>query len=256
MSYIAYIGLDDTDILGGPIGTGRVARDMAEYLEKLGSGHTIGVIRYQLLVDPRVHYTSHNSSKCVEFEAEVPLPELHRRCADYIKQNFQVGSDPGLCTCAEEQVTRELVEYGESAQREFITKEQAISLALKSGILLSELGGTGEGIIGALASTGLRGSGSGSGGRYVQLRGIRNLKGLITVDSVLNNTAITAVIDEEGRPVGSDEIIDSHDWIKPNVVDGKPVLRIHLRSNESSGMIWETIEQKHEKKGEEKEAIP
>ncbi len=239
------IGVDDTDILGGPFGTGRVARDMADYLEKLGAGRTFGVIRYQLLVDPRIHYTSHNSAKCVEFEAEVPLAELHKNCADFLKQVFQSGSDPGLCTCSEKQITPELIAYAETAQIEFITKEQAIILARKTNILLSELGGTGEGIIGALAAVGLRGSGN--GGRYVQLRGIRNIKGLVTVSSILADTGITAVIDESGRPVASSEVIDSQDWVKPNVINGKPVLRIRLRDTDNDNRTWETVEQKHKR---------
>lgn len=253
MTQKVFIGVDDTDILGGPFGTGRVARDMAEYLEKLGQGHTIGVIRYQLLVDPRIHYTSHNSAKCVEFEAEVPLTELHQHCASFLKQICQIGSDPGLCTCAEKQITPEVIAYGEMAQGEFITKGRAICLAQKSGILLSELGGTGDGVIGAFAAIGLRGSGN--GGRYVQLRGIRDIRGKTTVNSIFTKTGITAVIDENGQAVDGNEIVDSQDWVKPNVIGGKPVLRIRLRDCEKGSRIWEAVEQKHKKNQENKEAI-
>jgi len=245
MKQSVYIGVDDTDILGGPVGTGRVARDLAEYLEKSGLGRTIGVIRHQLLVDPRIHYTSHNSSKCIEFEAEGNLSNLHQAGMRYIKEHFQQGSDPGLCTCASNQATGELVEYGQLARRELILKTQAVNLARKLGILLTELGGTGEGIIGALASVGLRAGGN--GGRYVQLRGIRDIKGQVSVGEILKTTAIAAIVDEEGNPVGNTEIIDSHDWIKPNVTNGKPVLRIRVSNIGPVTRIWETIEQKHKK---------
>jgi hypothetical protein len=246
-----FIGVDDTDILDGPFGTGRVARDMAEQLEKLGLGHTFGVIRYQLLVDPRIHYTSHNSAKCIEFESEAPIILLHESCANFLKQIYLEGSDPGLCTCAGEQVNPEVISFGELAQRELITKKRAIQLARKSDILLSELGGAGEGIIGALAAVGLRGAGD--GGRYVQLDGIRDITGLVTVGSILANTAITAVVDEDGRPVKINELIDSRDWIKPNVIAGKPVLRLRVQNTNDGSRIWETVEQKpnnnHRKKG-------
>lgn len=245
MKQLVYIGVDDTDILGGSIGTGRVARDLAEYLEKSGLGRTIGVIRHQLLVDPRIHYTSHNSSKCIEFEAEENLSNLHQAGMRYLKEHFQQGSDPGLCTCASNQATEELVEYGQLAQRALLFKAQAVSLARKLGILLTELGGTGEGIIGALASVGLRAGGN--DGRYVQLRGIREIKGQVSVGEILKTTAITAIVDEEGNQVGSKEIIDSHDWIKPSVINGKPVLRIRVSNIGSAARIWETIEQKHKK---------
>jgi hypothetical protein len=249
MKQTVYIGVDDTDILGGSFGTGRVAREMATYAEGLGLGYTIGVIRYQLLVDPRIHYTSHNSCKCIEFESDATLPELHLACSTYLTEHFQQGSDPGLCTCAEQQINPELVAYGELAQREFITKEQAKGMAQKHILLLSELGGTGEGIVGALAAVGLRGSGN--GGRYVQLRGIKEIRGLVTVSAIMENTAIIAVIDENGLPVSGTEIVDSRDWIKPNVINGKAVLRIQMRKSEGNIRIWETIEQRHKKKEEE-----
>jgi hypothetical protein len=253
MKQPVFIGLDDTDILGGPFGTGRVARDMAAYMESLGMGRTIGVIRHQLLVDPRIHYTSHNSSKCVEFEAKVSLANLHQAGIRYIKEHFQPGSDPGLCTCASNQATRELVEYGQLAQKELISKEQAIILANRSGILLMELGGTGEGIIGALASGGLRAGGN--DGRYVQLQGIRDIKGQVSVGEILKTTAIVAVVDEQGNSVANTEIIDSHDWVKPNVINGKPVLRIRLNNSRTAGRIWETVEQKHKQKAEKERSI-
>ena len=253
MKKLVYIGLDDTDILGGSFGTGRVARDLAAYIESLGMGRTIGVIRHQLLVDPRIHYTSHNSSKCIEFVADDSLSNLHQAGMRYIKEHFQPGSDPGLCTCAADQATEELVRYGQLAKKELISKEQAIILSNRLGILLTELGGTGEGIIGALASVGLRAGGN--DGRYVQLRGIRDIKGQVSVGQILETTAIAAVVDEEGNPVKNTEIIDSHDWVKPNVINGKPVLRIRLSNCETTGRIWETVEQKHKKKAEKEGAI-
>ena len=245
MKQLVYIGLDDTDVLNGPIGTGRVARNLAGYLESLDMGRTVGVIRHQLLVDPRIHYTSHNSSKCIEFEAMASLSNLQEAGISYIKEHFQEGSDPGLCTCAADQVNRELIEYGRLAQNEIVSKEQALRLANKLGILLVELGGTGEGIIGALAAVGLRGGGN--DGRYVQLRGIKEIKGIVTVGELFKSTAISAIIDEGGNPVGPWEMVDSRDWVKPNVINGKPVLRIRLRKSESATRIWETVEQKHKK---------
>ena len=245
---LVYIGVDDTDILGGPYGTGKIARWMGEYLEKHGAGRAIGVIRHQLLVDPRIRYTSHNSSKCLEFDATAPLAEVHKYCIDFLKVNCLTGSDPGVCTCGEEQVTPELVAYGETVQKAVVSKAQAIELAQKLGVLLSEVGGTGDGIIGALASAGIRGSGD--GGRYTQLRGIGQMKGLVTVGSVLSETAITAVVDEKGQAVGPMETIDTQDWVKPSVIHGEPILRIKPQSERAGRRVWETVEKKH-KKGED-----
>jgi hypothetical protein len=248
-----FIGIDDTDVLNGGFGTGRVARDTAAFLEKMDCGRYFGVIRYQLLVDSRIRYTSHNSSKCIEFEAEVALEQIQQFGIEYLKQIFVAGSDPGICVCAQDQITHDLIEYGYKAQSEYLTKQQAIDLARKNGILLSEVGGSGEGIIGALASVGLRGSGN--GGRYVQLRNIKKLEGLITVETILSQTDIVSVIDENNCPVNSKEIVDSNNWIRPNVIGGKPVLRLRLRKDNQNQRIWETVEQKHKKDPANKENI-
>ena len=62
------IGIDDTDNLESR-GTGHLARQLARLLESAISGLRIGSItRHQLLVDPRIPYTSHNSSACVQAE--------------------------------------------------------------------------------------------------------------------------------------------------------------------------------------------
>ena len=79
------------------------------------------------------------------------------------------------------------------------------------------------------------------------MRGIRDIKGQVSVGYILNNTAILAVVDENGNSVDNKGIIDSHDWIKPSVVNGKPLLRIRATSSGSPTNIWETIEQKHKK---------
>jgi hypothetical protein len=56
---LIYIGLDDTDNKTSR-GTGRLARAIAESLAERYAVR--GITRHQLLVDPRVPYTSHNSS--------------------------------------------------------------------------------------------------------------------------------------------------------------------------------------------------
>jgi hypothetical protein len=244
MKRIIYIGLDDTDVTGSP-GTGRVARGLADYLASQVLGYSKGVIRHQLLVDPRIRYTSHNSSKCILFETENSPLELQQPCIKYLAENFQEGSDPGLCICTKEQVTEELLEFGHLAQGDFIQKKNVINLANKAGVLLIELGGTGEGIIGALAAVAL--TVGGNDGRYVQLRGIKEVAGLITVEQVKVTTDTTCVIDEEGHLVSDKEMIDSLGWLRPSLVGGQPVLCVRLSNNPAGKRIWEPIERKHRK---------
>lgn len=241
MRKIIYIGIDDTDIPGGP-GTGRIARGMGEYLESQYLGVFKAVIRHQLLVDPRIPYTSHNSSKCIIFKSDKSPLDLRQLCADYIAENFQKGSDPGLCIVTKDQIVGDLIEYGHLAQREYITKERAYKLANEANVLLSELGGTGDGIIGALAAVSL--TVGGNDGRFVQLRGIKEIEGLISVDEILEKTDTVNVIDENGKPVAGNEMVDSMGWLRPSLVNDQPILRIKPAEGPNREKIWEPIEQR------------
>ena len=65
-----YIGFDDTDTLGADRGTGKLAR---WFEQELPDGCRLwGVVRQQLLLDPAIPYTSHNSSACAVVEAGDP----------------------------------------------------------------------------------------------------------------------------------------------------------------------------------------
>lgn len=241
MKRIIFIGIDDTDILEGP-GTGKVARGVATRLGELGMGRHRGVIRHQLLVDPRIPYTSHNSAKCVLFETVLPADTFRQPCIDYLAEHFQPGSDPGLCICEIEQFNPELEAYGISAQREYLTKEQGYGLAGKLGIFLEELGGTGDGIIGALAAVAL--SAAGNDGRYVHLRGIKEIDGMITAGQVKERTDIVCIVDDRGQMVPDNALIDSLGWLRPTRIQGEPRLRVCLERDEAGKEVWKPIERK------------
>jgi|WetSurMetagenome_2_1015567.scaffolds.fasta_scaffold219503_2 hypothetical protein len=245
-----FIGLDDTDAPGGP-GTGRVARGMAQHLESLGMGVFQAVVRHQLLVDPRIPYTSHNSAKCIEFEAAKPLVELRDGCAGYIAANFQAGSDPGLCLCPREGISPEIIEFGQRAIKNYIAKQEALLLGKKLGMILVELGGTGDGVIGALAAVGL--SAGGNDGRYVQLRGIKEIQGLVTVGDLRTKTGIVRIVDEGWQPLGDGETIDSMGWVRPSLFGGEPVLRVR---RELGSAVWLPVERRHKTEKEAKETRP
>jgi thiazole biosynthesis protein thiG len=55
--------IDDTDELGGEISTGSLAQEIA--LEISSFAKVSFITRHQLLLDPRINYTSHNSSMCL-----------------------------------------------------------------------------------------------------------------------------------------------------------------------------------------------
>ncbi len=242
MPEIIYIGIDDTDILGGP-GTGKIARGLGNYLESADCGVFTAVIRHQLLVDPRIPYTSHNSSKCVLLETYRLPEELLQPCIQYMTEHFQEGSDPGLCIVRETQFTDDMIAFGCSAREVYVPKHRTIETAAGAGILLKALGGTGDGVIGAFAAAAL--SISGNDGRYVQLRGIKEIEGRLTVAEVKERTATVSVVDEKGNELPDSAVIDSLNWLRPSRINKQPVLRVRLENDQDGTRIWRQVERKH-----------
>jgi hypothetical protein len=234
-AYVLYIGIDDTDVLGGP-GTGRVAKGLAQSLVDLGLGKSSGVSRHQLLIDSRVRCTSHNSSKGLAFVTDRAESDFYDPCINFLNNCFVAGSDPGLCICPEDKINREIVDYSRSAKTRLLCKEDAQKLAAGYNIFLRELGGDGGGIIGALASIGLRAAGD--DGRIVDLKGIKEIKGLLTAGEVLERTDIVRVQDINGNILNKDELIDSLDWLRPSLVGGEPVLRVKPGVGKDGKPIW------------------
>jgi tRNA(Ile2) C34 agmatinyltransferase TiaS len=67
------------------------------------------------------------------------------------------GSNPGICIVAHEDMPNEVVDWGWAATQQILSLARAVDLAAEHDVFLHALGGTGEGIIGAMASVGLRG---------------------------------------------------------------------------------------------------
>ena len=101
------------------------------------------------------------------------LAEIESEAVHFIKSRSAEGSDPGLCILSENDLKdiRNLIIYGRRAKVEVLKKETAYKTASSCGARLSEHGGTGDGIIGALAGVALRIDGN--DGRYRgQLEGL------------------------------------------------------------------------------------
>ncbi len=154
--------IDDTDDLSKRVSTGAVAEALANNVALFGGRVELDVTRHQLLLDPRVPYTSHNSA--MAFVARFPqsMVDDYRREARVIVQVMRaVTSDPGLCMgvvpAADDPWLPELFAYGRRAQREYIPQSEAFALASRIPWLeLEGLGGTNDGVVGALAGAALR----------------------------------------------------------------------------------------------------
>ena len=111
-----------------------------------------------------IDYTSHNSSMCMVIDIEgATVEQMKETAEEVLRENMAESSDPGLCFCRMDQLKEPqfLIAYGKRAQKEVIKKEEAYALAKQiGGTVLEEYGGTGIGVIGALAGVGLRLSGS------------------------------------------------------------------------------------------------
>jgi hypothetical protein len=156
------ICIDDTDNLNSK-GTGHLADELRLQLEDKFQMETTKITRHQLFVHEKIPYTSHNSTMC--FAAvidEKHYSDIILHSSLFLKERRAEGSDPGLCVAIEDRVIDKpaLMEFGRRATCDVLTKKEAYQLAEKLGIHLSEHGGTGDGIIGALAGVGLRMTGN------------------------------------------------------------------------------------------------
>ena len=225
MQYI--IGMDDTDNLESR-GTGHLARMMAAALAK--DFHVHGVTRHQLLEDKRVPMTAKNSCAALIFDGETrPLAEIADFARKFLMDDFQPGSDPGLCVASD--VAAEIVAYGQRARREFLYQQEPRDLAAAHNIFLEGLGGSQDGVIGALAAVGL--AASGEDGRYVQVGSIRDLSGLQPI-SVVVASGIAAVQTLDGQVVADGLVMT--DKMRPARRNGRPILFV-----EQAEKYWQPL---------------
>jgi tRNA(Ile2) C34 agmatinyltransferase TiaS len=210
-----FIGLDDTDILTSR-GTGYLARQIAADLA--ADYPVLGVTRHQLLTDPRVPYTKNNSSAVIMLDvgSELDPLVLMQRVRALMLADYQPGSDPGLCVTS--RAPLEIIEFGRRVQRELVTQAEAWELAAAYTIPLAGLGGTQDGVIGALAAVGL--AASGEDGRYIQVGRCRELIGLQPVP-ILLLAGVAAVQTIDGLPV-TDSLVQT-DKLRPARRGSRPI---------------------------------
>jgi len=230
---IIYLGLDDTDILTSP-GTGHLAREIAAILATRWS--LSGVTRHQLLPDPRVRMTAKNSANVIHLlcpaqdESTFDLVGLAGEVTDFMRANFQPGSDPGLCVAMN--LPPAVIEFGQRAKTSLVTMAEARTLADTHHLFLRALGGDGSGIIGALAAAGL--AAGGNDGRFIWVGRMRDLRGAQPVEAIIA-AGIAAVQTSEGQTV-SNGLVETGDKLRPALIGGQPVLLV-----EPAAECWRAI---------------
>jgi len=226
------IGLDDTDVPDSR-GTGRLARMLADELARRGCADH-GVTRHQLLVHPAVPYTSHNSAACIAVDADgADMADTFARACEFVAARSPSGSDPGVCLAAAEAVGGPAVAFGRRAQRRLVARGEAEELAAGESCLLAGLGGTRDGVIGALAAVGLRAEGN--DGRFIGLGRIRELGERVRVHEILD-AGVHAVVSAAAAQPQADDWVETLDWVRPRLLGGRAVLFVERSKND--GVDW------------------
>jgi len=243
-----FVCIDDTDSLESR-GTGELADLLAREVEKRGWGSCGSITRHQLYVHPDIPYTSHNSSMCFNVSmAEEHLGALTEFAADFLAGESAEGSDPGLCIAVSEHMRRtdRLIEFGYLAKRAVIEMKDAFGLASEAGVHLSCHGGTGQGVIGALAGVGLR-----LGGNDGRMRGslqISAVDGVVRVKDLLEHPEVDAVRNMEGVSVDPEDRVRLVDKVKTVLLGGRLVLLVTADNDAAGAVRWRSCTRQQLKK--------
>ncbi len=220
--------IDDTDELGGEISTGSLAQEIA--LEISSFAQVSFITRHQLLLDPRINYTSHNSSMCLVAKIskeqkqkvlDITLELLTNKCAK--------SAEPGIAAVFKDDIkdTKGLINFGKNAKNMLLTTKQAFEIAMAQNVFLKALTPNANGVIGALAGIGLRLSGSDG-----KIRGKFELeKSNLSVRELLDLNFIEAVADENFKPLSPDERVNLIGALKPIFWDHKATLLVQKDKN-------------------------
>jgi hypothetical protein len=236
---VIFVGIDDTDIIGTP-GTNQLARAILNRLGETARGAIIS--RHQLFFDPRVPYTSKNGSASIRLPHADPgkLDPLISVIREVMRGWFVEGSDPGLCVATG--ASGEVREFSLRCKTEVITQEEARSLAAREGCHLEGLGGTEQGIIGALAAIGL--ITTGNDGRVVHLDFWQYpddpFSGPRSIEQILARGV------HEVRQVDSDEVVasglvDVGNHLRPNWRGSRIVLYIKPSQEAAASAPWQAV---------------
>ena len=240
MNYLVCI--DDTD-MPGTKGTGWLAQEMGEQMARNGQGSVSPISRHQLFVHEDVPYTSHNSAMCFELSTSAnDVDETISFMAEFLKTRSQKGSDPGLCVVRKNETLdrRALVRFGRDAKTKVLTKADAYSLAASLDIHLSEHGGTGQGVVGALAGIGLRLDGN--DGRYRGWYHLGRPGEAIRVDTLCRYDFVDDLVTENGKELsGQTHVLVGSEKTKTVRLDHRQVIVVKENENGGSGIPFRTI---------------
>ena len=227
------ICIDDTDNLDSK-GTGAIAEELRDLITAKNWGICGDITRHQLLLHEDIPYTSHNSSMCFDCTVDADCyEELIPLLYNHLEKESAEGSDPGISVMRidDPQIDKEaLFAYGMSAKTTVLVKEQAYTLAKKNGIYLNEAGGTGQGVIGALAGIALRlggNDGEAKGGEKSEMEIFKSGE-IYTAAQIKGSGWVKDVCDVSGYSLTDDEEVLVPWKVKPILLNGDFVVLVRL----------------------------
>ena len=137
-----------------------------------------------------------------------------------------------------------LIRYAKECKRRLMTKEDAYAIAEEAGFFLRELGGTGDGIIGAAAGIGLRlwGFDGTMKGKPKDLEGEKTY----TIGELTQSRFIERVRDVDGNEVPEDGLLKLPKKSKVTLYDG--VLTFIVEPVEGEPGHWQPTERERAKR--------
>ncbi|MCP4020697.1 MAG: hypothetical protein GY729_02545 [Desulfobacteraceae bacterium] len=242
MTYL--ICIDDTD-MPGTKGTGWLVQELCKLLEQNKmADSTSPISRHQLFVHEDIPFTSHNSAMCFEMALQNnDIFQVIDFMAAFLEERSQKGSDPGLCVAGLDQnLDRErLIKFGKNAKKAVSSKEAAYDLAKETGIHLSEHGGTGQGVVGAVAGIGLRLSGN--DGRYRGWYHLGMPGDVVRVDRLCQYPFIDQLVTPQGKSLPLDALvcIGSEKTKTVRLKERQVLVAVENENVKSSGISYRTI---------------
>jgi len=236
---VILVGIDDTDIVGTP-GTNQLARLI---LKQIGGAARDSVIcRHQLFFDPRVPYTSKNGSASIQLPhtGASDLYQLTNTIREVMQGWFVVGSDPGLCVAMDP--SEEMKAFSLRCKGEVVTQDEARSVAARAGCYLEGLGGTEQGVIGALAAIGL--VAGGDDGRVVHLCSWPYPDDAFSGPRAINELYARGV--DRIQQISSDRpvthgLVDIGKHLRPNWRGGRIVLYVDAPADSEASAPWRAV---------------
>jgi hypothetical protein len=233
------VAIDDTDNLESR-GTGHRARGIGRMLADEGLAVVHGISRHQLYVHPDIPYTSHNSSLCLDLDWRGgDLAMLSDIVYGFLETYSAPGSDAAYAIARYDDVGETIMEFGRRAKDTVLTQADARSLAQREGIILRGVTGTHGGIIGSLAGVGLRRTGR--DGRFVWVEGVRELRGVVAIETLLDNTGIHVVRSPAGETPEPGARIAVDPWPRPVLIDHQAVLLIEKAEKTNGNFDWQLV---------------